>query len=111
MQDRERVFTNTLKIMQDDLPTLEVLNALETYMEPGMGLNSLRCTGSPNMAVVIATAAAEDQIINFTNGLSGCGVFSAVAMPVSTRDERTGRVTFTLNLSVLPIGQIKTGSR
>ena len=114
LQDREKVFTSTLKIMQDDLPTLEVLNALETCMEPGMGLSSLRCTTAPNTgntAVLIATAAAEEQIINFTDGLSRSGVFSTVNMPTSTRDDKTGRVTFTLNLSILPIGQIKTGSR
>ena len=113
LRDRENVFTSTLKIMQDDLPTLEVLNALETYLEPGMGLNSLRFTSAAtgNTAVLIATAAAEEQIILFTDGLGRCGVFSEVRMPTSTRDERTGRVTFTLNLSVLPIGQIRASSR
>ena len=108
LQDRERVFTSTLKIMQDDLPTLEILNALETYMELGMGLNTLRCvSGTPNTAVLTASAAVEEQIVNFTEGLSRCGVFSSVNMPSSTRDDNTGRVTFTLNLSILPIGQIK----
>lgn len=112
LQEREKVFTSTLKIMQDDLPTLEVLNALENNLEFGMGLNTLKCSaGNPSSAVLTATAAEESQIIHFTDGLSRCGVFSAVAMPSSTRDDKTGRVTFILNLSILPIGQIKAGSR
>ena len=114
LQEREREFTSNLKIMQDDLPTLEVLNALETCIEPGMGLNSVRCVSAPNTgntAVLTATAGAEEQIIRFTDGLSRSGVFSAVNMPTSIRDDRTGRVTFTLNLSILPIGQIRAGGR
>jgi hypothetical protein len=111
LQEREKVFSDTLKIMQDDLPTLEVLNALETYMVNGMGLNSLNFTPPQgnNPAIVAqleATAIEEEQIIELTTGLSECGVFSNVIMPNSRRDDATGRVTFTLSLTVLPIGQI-----
>jgi cell division protein FtsB len=107
LQDREKMFADTLKIMQDDVPTLEVLYALETNMSYGMGLNRLVFSPGNPVVVLEATAALEEQIIALTNGLSSCGVFSAVAMPISRRDEATGRVTFTLNLTTLPIGQIK----
>jgi cell division protein FtsB len=107
LKAQEKVFADTLQIMQDDLPTLEVLNALETCMDYGMGLNSLRlATGQ--VAVVEATAVTEEQIIQLTDGLTGSGVFSAVTMPTSRRDDKTGRVSFTLNLTLLPIGQIKS---
>ncbi len=115
LKAEEKVYADTLKIMQDDLPTLEVLNALEANMAPGMAANTLRFTpprvaGGSNTAVLDATAAAEDQIIELTNGLSSSGVFSGVTMPTSKRDDKTGRVAFTLNLDLRPIGQIKSSS-
>ncbi len=115
LKDKEKVFADTLKIMQDDLPTLEVLNALEVNMIYGMAVNSLkfnpgRAAGAANSAVLDATAATEEQIIEFTNGLTSSGVFSGVAMPTSKRDEKTGRVSFALNLELRPIGQINPSS-
>lgn len=109
LKDKEKVFVNTLKIMQDDLPILEVLNELENYMPLGLTANSIKFsigTGGVAMAVVDASAATEEQIIQLTTGLSGSGVFSSVVMPTSTRDEKTGRVSFTLNLTLRPIGQL-----
>lgn len=115
LKAEEKVYADTLKIMQDDLPTLEVLNALDANMEEGMAANILRFTppraaGGPNTAVLEATAAAEDQIVALTNGLSSSGVFSGVTMPTSKKDEKTGRIAFTLNLDLRPIGQIKSTS-
>ncbi|MDR1621074.1 MAG: hypothetical protein LBS00_01725 [Synergistaceae bacterium] len=110
LKAQEAVYVNTLKIMQDDLPTLEVLNAFEQHMEYGMGLDSLRFAnpvagGTP--VAVAATAATEEQIIRLYDGLMSSGVFAAGTMSNSKRDDRTGRVSFTLNLTALPIGQIK----
>jgi hypothetical protein len=116
LREQEKMYANTLKIMQDDLPTLEVLNAFEEHMTYGMGLNTLRFTtpaqGGGTTAVLEATAATEDQITELSDNLKACGVFSSVTMPISRRDERTGRVSFTLNLVALPIGQINpSGNR
>jgi cell division protein FtsL len=115
LREQERTYANTLKIMQDDLPTLEVLNAFEENMAYGLGLNTFRFTnpaqGGGTMAVLEATAATEEQITLLSDNLKACGVFSDVNMPTSRRDERTGRVSFTLNLVALPIGQIKSGNR
>ena len=111
LRGREKVFADTLKIMQDDLPTLEILNALETHMpEYGMGITTLRfqpAANAPLRCVLEGTAANETQIIDLSDGLSGSGIFTSVTMPTSRKDEKTGRVTFTLNMDVLPIGQIK----
>jgi hypothetical protein len=111
LQTQEAVYVNTLKIMQDDLPTLEVLSAFEDHMDYGMGLNSLRFSksiaeGTP--VTVDATAATEEQIIRLYDGLMSSGVFVTGAMSNSRRDDATGRVSFTLNLTAFPIGQIKT---
>jgi hypothetical protein len=111
LKAREAVYVNTLKIMQDDLPTLEVLNAFEEHMEYGMGLNSLRFANpaAGRMPVVVdATAATEEQIIRLYDGLMSSGVFASGSMSNSRRDDRTGRVSFTMNLVTVPIAQIKT---
>jgi cell division protein FtsB len=110
LQEREKVFSETLKIMQDDLPTIEAFNALESNTEYGMRLESVKFaagqTGGANTLTVDASAATEDQIVQFTDGLTESGVFSQVRMPSSKLDEGTGRVAFTLVLSLLNIGQI-----
>jgi cell division protein FtsL len=112
LREQEKTYASTLQIMQDDLPTLEVLNAFEEYMTYGMGLETLRFTGPAQgggtNAVLEATSATEEQIAELSEKLKNCGVFSNVEMPTSKRDERTGRISFTLNLVALPIGQIKS---
>ena len=112
LKEQEEQFRKTLEIMQSEPPTLEVLNALEAHMERGVGANSVRFTPSvgENKTVfytvaVDASAATEEQIIALTDGLSGSGLFSAVSMPSTKKDEKTGRVSFTLTLVARPFGQ------
>mgnify|MGYP000996906828 FL=1 len=112
LKEREEQFKKTLEIMQSEPPTLEVLNALETHMERGMGVNSVRFVPNARedktvfyVVTVDASAAAEEQIIALTDGLSSSGLFSAVSMPSTKKDEKTGRVSFTLTLVARPFGQ------
>ncbi|MDR2528153.1 MAG: hypothetical protein LBD04_03920 [Synergistaceae bacterium] len=109
LRRQEADYAATLKIMQDDLPTLEVLEALEKGLQTGMGLNTLRFNTTPQgaTAMVDATAATDEQTVQFSSSLTGSGVFSAVTMPSSKLDDRTKRVSFTMSLTLLPIGQIK----
>ena len=112
LRAREEQFRKTLGIMQNEPTTLEVLNALETHMAQGMGVNLIRfaavldrdkkisCT-----VTVEATALTEEQIIALTDGLSGSGLFSSVTMPSTKKDESTGRVSFSLALDARPFGQ------
>ena len=115
LKEREEQFKKTLEIMQSEPPTLEVLNALETHMERGMGVNSVRFVPNARedktvfyVVTVDASAAAEEQIIALTDGLSSSGLFSAVSMPSTKKDEKTGRVSFTLTLIARPFGQGST---
>ena len=106
LQASERVFAETLKIMQEDLPTLEVLNALEVNMDDfGIGFNTLRFVAG-NTVEVTGTVASDRQIIDFSERLRESGVFRDVFLPVTTRSEQTGMISFTLRMPVLPIGQI-----
>ena len=115
LKEQEEQFRKTLEIMQSEPPTLEVLNALETHMERGMGVNSVRFVPNARedktvfyVVTVDASAATEEQIIALTDGLSGSGLFSTVTMPSTKKDEKTGRVSFTLTLIARPFGQGST---
>jgi cell division protein FtsB len=108
LQQREKVFVDTLKIMQDDLPTLELFEALETCAEPGMRISDLRyATGASPQVILNAMADTDEQTTRFRIGLENSGVFSRVTMPTSALDEKTQKVLFTLNLTLFPIGQIR----
>ena len=116
LRAKEKVFADTLKIMQDDLPTIEVLNALETEMDVyGIGFNSLKFvigrvsgnTKAPDSVELTGTVATDKQIVDYSDKLSTCGVFSDVNLTSTTLDEKTGMITFTLNMPVYPIGQIQ----
>ncbi len=114
LKNREQQYVKTLQIMQNEPPTIEALSALETHMDQGMGMTSIRfAPGRTNEGGIVvytadvdATALVEDQITALTTGLSGSGVFSGVTMPSSQKNERTGRVDFKLRLDLRPFGQI-----
>jgi cell division protein FtsB len=108
LQQREKMFTDTLKIMQDDLPTLELFEALETCADEGMRIFDLRYAAP--QVVLNARADTEEQITLFRIELENSGVFSRVSMPTSRLDEKTRKVLFTLNLTLLPIGQISNSA-
>jgi hypothetical protein len=102
--------------MQEDLPSLEVLNALETNMDDyGIGFNTLkfvigkmnRNVKEPDYVEVTGTVASDKQIIDFSDRLRASGVFSDVFLPVTTLNESTGMISFTLRMPIFPIGQIK----
>ena len=114
LKNREQQYGKTLEIMQSEPPTIEALSALESNMDQGMGMTSIRFVPAKAneggsvvyTADVDATALVEDQITALTTGLSGSGVFSGVTMPSSQKDEKTGRVDFKLHLDLRPFGQI-----
>jgi len=105
LRARETVFAETLRIMQDDLPTIEVLNALETNMDIfGIGLDTLRFVA--DVIEVTGTVATDRQVIDFSDRLRASGVFSNVFLPVTALNEQTGMISFTLRMPYFPIGQI-----
>ena len=108
LKEREVQVVKALEIMQTEPPTLEVLNALETNMEYGMGINNISFSQGGNAsyeARMEGTAITEEQIVALTDGLVSSGLFSSVVMPNSRRDEKTGIVTFNLALRILPLGK------
>jgi Tfp pilus assembly protein PilN len=110
LQEREKVFAETLRIMQDDLPSLEIFEAVDACAPSGLKISELKFTAGESPLVTLnATANTDEQITRFRIELEGSGVFSRVTMPASKLDERTRKVAFTLNMVPLSIGQITTG--
>ncbi|GHV46553.1 hypothetical protein FACS1894204_08390 [Synergistales bacterium] len=112
LRNREKTFADTLKIMQDEIPTIEVLGVVENNINYGMGLTRLQFTqrASVSSAVMNATAATTDQVVSFREGLVNSGVFPSTSMPTLQYNEPTKQWSFTLNLPVNSIGQIGQNS-
>ena len=120
LKAREKVFADTLKIMNEDLPTLEVLNALEANMDDyGIGFNTLkfvigrtnRNVKEPDVVEVTGIVASDKQIIDFSDRLRESGVFNDVLLPVTTLNENTGMISFTLRMPIKTIGEINKALR
>ena len=118
LKAKEKVFIDTLQIMQEDLPTIEVLNALETEMDDyGIAFTSLKFVfgraaargreKEPDVVELTGLVTLDTQVVDFSERLRSAGVFSDVLLTATTRDERTGLVSFTLRMPYLPIGQIQ----
>jgi len=108
---REGVYANALRIMNEDLPTIEVLRALELDMDDyGIGLTTLRfiTAATGNSVEVTGQVASDRQIIEFSERLRFAGVFSSVRLVSTSLNENTGMVSFTLQMPVYPIGEIGT---
>ena len=115
LQARERIFSETLQIMNDDLPTIEALYALETNMDDyGIGFNTLkfdigrvtRGLKEPDVVEVTGVVASDKQIIDFSDRLRASGVFDDVFLPVTDLNENTGMISFTLRMPIKPISEI-----
>jgi hypothetical protein len=114
LRAREAVFANALRIMNDDLPTIEVLSVLETNMDLfGIGFDTMRFLHTPaegNVVEVVGLVASDRQIIEFSDRLRLSGVFNNVSLPVTTLNPNTGMVSFTLRMPVRAIGEINVGN-
>jgi len=107
--------------MQDDLPTIEVLNVLETEMDDyGIAFNSLKFVPGraargggrdPDVVELIGAVVSERQVGDFSDRLSASEVFSNVLLTATARNEQTGMITFTLRMPYLPLGQIQQQRR
>jgi len=106
---QEAVYVNALAIMNDDLPTIEVLGALETFMDPfGLGFSTLsfQVVGGAVIVNVVGEAASDRQIIEYSERLRLSGVFSQVNVVSTALIEATGMISFTMRMPVRSIGEI-----
>jgi len=109
LRARENVFVDALRIMNDDFPTIEVLEALKINMDYfGIGFDTLRffTVAERNVVEVTGQVASDRQLIDFTNRLRFSRVFSDVFLPQIPKQEFSGMIWFTIRMPVRAIGEI-----
>ena len=101
---QEQVYVSSLSIMQEELPTIEVFNAIERSLVSGVTLNSLAL--SDKNLKLDGVANTEDNIVQTARSLLDRGTFSHAQVPVVTRTG-TGPegLNFSLSLAPLSIGE------
>ena len=98
--EEEAVYVAALKLLQDELPALEFLQAMETSLPPGVWVRTLSIV--PGKVSLHGSAYKEDDVVEFGKGLLDAPVVAAVDFPVTTRVVRDGQslVDYTLACSL-----------
>lgn len=100
LTEEEAVYVSALKLLQDELPALEFMKALEASLPGGVWMRSV--TLVPGKATLLGSAYVENDVVEFGKGLLDSSVVATVDFPVTTRVVRDGQslVDFTLACSL-----------
>ena len=101
LSKEETVYVSSLSIMQQDTPTIEIFNSLDTSLIKGATLNSLSL--AENELKLVGVAGTEDDIVETTRKLLETGNFSTAQVPVVTRTNM-GPEGLKFTLSLIPLG-------
>ena len=106
LSEVEAVYTSALKLLKDELPALEFVNAVEAALPLGVWLESL--TINPGKATLRGKAWVESDVVEFAKGLLDSGVVATVDFPVTTRIEKDkeSMVDFTLSCLLRDIATV-----
>ncbi len=91
-----------IEFFRDDIPVLEVMNALEENAGTGIKFDNMDFSRNLTTisAVIDGKADDEQSVINLMEGLKDSGLFLNVMLPVSQKDMMTKRIIFKLVLAV-----------
>lgn len=106
MKKQEAAYASGLSVMSNELPTIEILGAIDRSLPAGITLNTIKIDAK--LVSLAGVAASEEIIVEATRNLLNSGAFSTAQVPIATRGatERDG-IRFTLTLTPLPIGEVK----
>ncbi|GAB1426743.1 hypothetical protein MASR2M17_01690 [Aminivibrio sp.] len=106
LSEVEAVYTSALKLLKDELPALEFVNAVEAALPLGVWLESL--TINPGKAILRGKSWVESDVVEFAKGLLDSGVVATVDFPVTTRIEKDkeSMVDFTLSCLLRDIATV-----
>ena len=105
---QEQVYASSLSIMQQELPTIEILNSIEVAIVRGVILNSLSLSDA-NLKLD-GVANIEDNIVQTARNLLDSGTFSQAQVPIVTR-ENMGPEGLRFSLSLAPMAIEEVGRR
>ncbi len=110
LSDIEKVYDSALKLLDDELPALEFVNAVETSLPLGVWLESI--TILPGKATLKGKSWVESDVVEFAKGLLDSGVVATVDFPVTTRIEKDkeSMVDFTLSCLLRDIAAVAAHS-
>jgi Tfp pilus assembly protein PilN len=102
---QEAVYTSSLSIMQQELPTIEVFDSIDKSVIRGVILSSVALT--QNELKLAGVANTEDNVVTTTRNLLDSGSLSVAQVPVVTRANMGPEgLRFSLSLIPLTIGDI-----
>ncbi len=101
LHSQQRGILQILNFKREDLPVLEVMNALEANTGVGIEFRSINFGKDRSGCVATLEATAEDEelIIAMTEGLTHSGIFRNITMPSSQKLE-SDKINFTLILNI-----------
>lgn len=101
LHSQQRNIVQILNFKREDLPVLEVMNALEANTGVGIEFRSINFGKDRSGCVATLEATAEDEelIIAMTEGLTHSGIFRNITMPNSQKLE-SDKINFTLILNI-----------
>lgn len=105
MQDREKVYSTGLSIMNEELPTIEIFEAIDKSILKGVILNKLSFT---QKAIRLDGAAnTENNISAFANNMMNSNdVFRDVQQPTMNRANMgLEGITYAITFAPKPIGE------
>lgn len=111
LEEKRRDTEKVLDFLKNDIPVLEILNALEVNQTNGIKYDNADFSVGPlgGVNVVVDGKARDDKdIITMTEGLKESGLFDSVMLPFSQRDQLQRKV-FKLVLRVKDLVVMKTG--
>jgi Tfp pilus assembly protein PilN len=101
---QEAVYSQSLSIMQQELPTIEIFDAIDKSTVRGVILTSMVL--NQKELKVVGVANTEDNIVTTIRNLLDSEAFSIAQVPVVTRENMGPEgLKFTLSLAPKPIGE------
>lgn len=105
LQKREEAYKLTLAVMNQELPAIEILNAIDRSIPEGITLSGITINaGSVSLS---GTANTEEKIVQATRALLDSGVFKVAQVPVANRTANRGVINFSLLLTPLVLSEVK----
>ena len=100
LAEEEAMYVSALKLLQDELPALEFLQAMEGALPLGVWVKTASML--PGKVSLQGSAFKEDDVVEFGKGLLDSPLVAAVDFPVTSRVVKDGQslVDFSLACSI-----------
>lgn len=108
LSQQEAVYVSSLGIMQQELPTIEVLDSIDRSLIKGVTLNTLALTQLDLRLNGVANA--EDSVVEAARNLLDSGTFSTAQVPVVSRTG-SGPEGLKFSLSLAPLKIVEVGKK